>query len=456
MTIASRFSPSPIRARVWALILGAVTLTAVSCSDLATEPEVEPIVEEPETVRPSADVASIVVPQQLVGCPDEPTMGPHGALWQVCVPPEWNGGVVFYAHGYVAPDADLAVPEDELGGQAVSDVVLGLGFVYAATSYPGNGLVAADAVDDLEALAGFVDEEYPIFAEGAKYLVGPSEGGLATALAMQSSGTPFDGALAFCGPVGDFQRQINHFGDFRLVFDYFFRGVLPGDPFAPDDLAALRGGWESRVQDDIRGAIADDLATGGHRTRQLYRVTRTPTGPDPGQTAVDVLWYNVFATTDAADKLGGLPFDNRRRWYWGSDNDFLLNWRIPRFSGKADQGELARYETTGEIARPAVTLHTTGDPIVPYWHEPRYKWKAWGRGDGWRLTTLPSYRYGHCQFTLPEALTAFSLLVWKVSVRQLLVSSSLFSDRAHEAEFLELAREQGTSPRIVERFVPRF
>ncbi|NIP59033.1 MAG: hypothetical protein GWN82_14860, partial [Gemmatimonadetes bacterium] len=339
---------------------------ALSCSDMPTEPEGEPVVEEPAAAEPSTDVASVMLPPGLVGCEIVKDDRPDGSVWEVCIPAVWNGGIVSYAHGYVAPEEELAPPDDDLGGQAVSEVVLGLGFVYAATSYPDNGLVAAVAVDDLEALAAFVANLNPAFAEGTNYLVGPSEGGLATALAMQRSATPFDGGLPLCGPVGDFQRQVNHFGDFRLIFDYFFPDVLlgsafdpggeygPADAFEPGHLEDLQAQWETPVTgvaDAIRAAIADDLAAGGDRTGQLFRVTRTPTGPDPGQTAVDVLWYNVFATTDAAEKLGGLPFDNRRRWYWGSDNDFLLNWRIPRFSSEADPGLVRLYETTGVIER---------------------------------------------------------------------------------------------------------
>ena len=36
-------------------------------------------------------------------------------------------------------------------------------------------------------------------------------------------------ALALCGPVGDFAGQIDYLGDFRVLFDYFFPGVIPGD-----------------------------------------------------------------------------------------------------------------------------------------------------------------------------------------------------------------------------------
>ena len=82
----------------------------------------------------------------------------------------------------------------------------------------------------------------------------------------------------------------------------------------------------------------------------------------------------MFATSDAKAKLGGNPYDNSRRLYLGSGNDFWLNLLVDRYH--ADPAALAAieadYQTSGKLAAPLVTLHTTADPIVPYWHEPLY------------------------------------------------------------------------------------
>ena len=51
---------------------------------------------------------------------------------------------------------------------------------------------------------------------------------------------------------------------------------------------------------------------------QLLKVTGVPTGPDPAKSIIDVLWYNVTATNNAIAKLGGNPYDNRFRFYFGS------------------------------------------------------------------------------------------------------------------------------------------
>src|SRR4051812_19152553 len=72
-----------------------------------------------------------------------------GALYRICFPASWNGDLVLYAHGYVAPQDPLALPDDRIGGQSASATVTELGYAFATTSYRSNGLVAADAVDDL-------------------------------------------------------------------------------------------------------------------------------------------------------------------------------------------------------------------------------------------------------------------------------------------------------------------
>ena len=136
------------------------------------------------------------------------------------------------------------------------------------------------------------------------------------------------------------------------------------------------------------------------------------------ETIIGVLWYNVFATNDSKVKLGGNPFDNTRRIYLGSDHDWWLNRRVQRC--KADPAALAEieenYQTSGQLVSPLITLHTTLDPIVPYWHERLYRWKTVCAGSWLEHINIPVFRYGHCNFETDEVLTAFLLLVLKTKL----------------------------------------
>ncbi len=130
-----------------------------------------------------------------------------------------------------------------------------------------------------------------------------------------------------------------------------------------------------------------------------------------------ILWYNVFATNDGIAKLRGQPFDNNPRAYLGSADDMLLNSTVQRFDadGLALKTIGSKYQTSGALQVPLVTLHNTGDPIVPYWHELLYEAKVTASGSSLLYSNIPIDRYGHCSFTVPEVLAAFQMLVLKVT-----------------------------------------
>jgi pimeloyl-ACP methyl ester carboxylesterase len=366
-----------------------------------------------------------------------------GALGRICMPGgPWNGDLVVYAHGYVAPGEPVAIPKDQLefsGGTSIPDLVNGLGFAFGATSYRRNGLAVVEGVEDV----GDLVAEFARLAPRAPdhvYLVGASEGGLVTALAVEQSPDVFSGGVAACGPVGDFRRQVDYWGDFRVLFDLFFPGLIPGD--VVDAPVISQREWEAEYVPAITAAFV----ARPDRLDQLLRVSRAPFDPnDPKatkvQTALGILWYGVFVTKDAKATLGGNPYDNSRRLYLGSGNDFWLNLLVERYH--ADPRALAEiddhYQTSGRLEVPLVTLHTTADPIVPYWHEPLYSLKALGLPHA----NLPVFRYGHCGFHPEEALVALGLLVLKVEGRELLNAERVLTTEASRRRYRSLARLNG-------------
>ncbi len=235
-----------------------------------------------------------------------------------------------------------------------------------------------------------------------------------TTLAVEQYPDEFAGGVATCAPNGDFRKQINYWGDFRVVFDYFFPGVMPGtavsEPNPSDTL------WNNEILPSIYGAIAASPS----KTKQLLKVTKAPidlTDPQTstGATVEGILWYSYFATQDGQDTLGGQPFDNRHKLYTGSSNDRLLNRLVDRFNASpaALKTIQAYYQTTGNLTVPLVTLHTTGDPIVPVWHQALYTAKVVQQHKLKELVPLTVVRYGHCNFTQTEAVASFYLMVLK-------------------------------------------
>jgi pimeloyl-ACP methyl ester carboxylesterase len=359
-------------------------------------------------------------PQEPVDEGDPPAAGctqgtlESGALSLICFPDDWNGTLVLYAHGYVEASRPVALPDDEVGGVNVANAVTSLGYAYATTSYRANGLVALDAVDDIAQLVEAVRARVRPDPDRT-LLVGFSEGGLVAALAIERHPELIDGSLAACGPIGDFTRQIDYFGDARALFDYYFPDVLPGN--AVEIPEQLRSGWAGTYEPAVLSALTDDPDAAA----ELAAAAGIPVPDDPAgaATAIDqVLWYNVFATDDAQERLGGNPYSNVGRQYTGSSDDAALNAGVERYEANTlARALLGQYETTGDLPGPVVTLHTTGDPEVPFFHEALYRDKVEAAGRLDRLQQRSVERGGHCNFTAPELIEAFNLLAGPAAAR---------------------------------------
>jgi pimeloyl-ACP methyl ester carboxylesterase len=363
-----------------------------------------------------------------------------GAKYRICLPAPgfWNGSLVVYAHGYVAFNEPIAIPEDQLvlpDGTSVPGLINALGFAFAASSYSVNGLAIQQGVEDTADLVQIFSTT--VGTPKRVFLVGPSEGGIVTALSIERRPDLYAGGLAACGPIGDFPAQINYIGDFRVIFDYFFPGVLPGS--IVDVPPSVIDNWESVYVPAIKAAIK----ARPQAAAQLLNVTGAQIGGDPANvenTVVSLLWYSAFTTNDAKLKLGGQPFDNAKRFYTGSSNDLLLNLRVARFSADpAAVSEMkSKYNASGALSKPLVTLHTTGDQIIPYWHEPLYSFKTLLKGSSSQHVNIPIFRYGHCNFKAAEALFAFVILVQKTG-GSLSVGDDVLPTQSRQ-EYLQLMR----------------
>jgi pimeloyl-ACP methyl ester carboxylesterase len=340
-----------------------------------------------------------------------------GSKYRICMPPaaQYNNNLVIWAHGFQDAGTPVAIPEDQLciGGFCIPDLVNALGFGFATNSYSKTGLAILQGKDDILDLVDIYT------AQKGKpqkvYLVGASEGGIITALALEQRPDVFSAGLAACGPVGSFPYQLFYFGDARATFQYFFPGVIPGDPFNPTDVLALN--WAAYYEANVKPVVM--APANRSKLDQWVAVAKLPYDADNYLATVeisvkDVLRYSVVNLKDAAATLGGFPFDNRDRWYTGSDNDLLLNILVTRVAADAAaiQAMTTSYETTGMLQRPLVTLHTLRDQQVPYLHEQIYDWKTLLAGT-WltRHINLPVDRFEHCNFTPDEVLFGFVLML---------------------------------------------
>jgi pimeloyl-ACP methyl ester carboxylesterase len=370
-----------------------------------------------------------------------------GAVVRVCMPATmaWNGDVVLWAHGYVETTRPVAIPEEQLclgGTFCLPDVITSLGFAFVTTSYRNNGLVLTGVDDMADALGYFAGEHG---ASRHVYLTGASEGGLVTTLAVEQRPEVFQGGVAACGPIGDFDRIVGYYGDFRVLFDYFFPGIMPGTvgaipPGATDDWDNL---WNNTI---VPTVFAPENAD---RLLQLLKTARAPfmmNDPTTIQTTVhDALWYSVFATNDLVAKLGGFPFDNTTKTYMGSADDAALNAAVARVTGSPDAFAAvdASLQTGGRLAAPLVTLHTWMDQQVAYRQEILYSMKLGDSGTSAERVNIPALRYGHCNFKPWEALLSFAIMVARVTGAPPGNAALLIPNGGDRAAYLDGLAKQG-------------
>jgi pimeloyl-ACP methyl ester carboxylesterase len=342
-----------------------------------------------------------------------------GSIYRICMPPaeNYNGSLVVWAHGFQDAGTPVGIPEDQLcvADLCIPDVVNGLGFAFATNSYSKTGLAIRQGKDDiLDLVEIFAAQKGRPFKV---YLIGASEGGIITALALEQHPEVFSAGLAACGPIGSFPYQMNYFGDARVTFEYFFPGVIPGSPFDPDQ--SLVDAWSTYYDAVVKPIVFDPANR--RRLNQWVAVAKLPFDVanylvTVEQSVRDVLQYSVVNVRDAAVTLGGFPFDNRNRWYIGSENDLRLNASVLRVGADPVALDEMRdfYRTTGVLQRPMVTLHTLRDQQVPYGHERVYLRKTLGSGAFLtQHVNVPIDRYEHCNFTSGEVLFSFALMLFK-------------------------------------------
>ena len=339
-----------------------------------------------------------------------------GSVYRICMPnPEdYNGRLIIWAHGFQDANEPVEIPEDQLkgDGQSIQQFFNDLGFGFATNSYSKTGLAVRQGMEDILDLVNIYSA-----AKGNPdkiYLTGASEGGLIATLLLEQHPDIFDGGLAACGPIGDFPYQVRYIGDARATFDYFFPGLIPGDPFhpTPDLVAGWDGFYDATVKPGIMAAAQKKALNRWVRVAKMPSDSSRPR-ISKEEAANDVLHYAVVNLNEAADTLGGFPFGNLHRRYSGLANNRQLNRLVPRISSDpvAILEMQNHYNTSGQLHVPLITLHSTGDWLVPYQHEVLYITKTKESGSyRKRHLNIQTSGYGHCEFTEGEVLFAVAML----------------------------------------------
>jgi pimeloyl-ACP methyl ester carboxylesterase len=373
-----------------------------------------------------------------------------GATYVIDVPPIWNGTLLLYSHGYVVPGTSN--PAQDVGDPLTGGYMLAAGYALAGSSYATTGWAIQQAIPDqiatLDAFQSAVGTPIKTIAWGH------SLGGMITAGLVQEYPDRFNAALPMCGVLGGGVGTWNGSLDASFAFNTLLAGgslqvvdiTNPGQNFtnAEGFLAAAQATKQGRARIALVAALGD------------LPGWFDPTSPEPGplhyatREANQFLWLQdvdfAFAFALRAElefRAGGNPSFNTGVNYERQlarsvdyaevqalyaaagldlDADLATLKNAPRIA--ADPGALTYLSDNliynGQLTIPVLTLHTTGDGLVPVENERAYATVVHEANDSALLRQTFVHRAGHCAFTPAETITALQKLdlrlmtgIWK-------------------------------------------
>jgi pimeloyl-ACP methyl ester carboxylesterase len=357
-----------------------------------------------------------------------------GAFYVFFLPPSWNGDLVLYAHGYIDPAEPVGLPPVTLEQIALRSYFLQAGYGVAYSSYSENGWAVKDGVIRTKQLIGLYTSYFGKPSD--VYVIGHSLGGFIALMLAEKNPELFAGAMPICSSVGGAEKQLEYILNVRVLFDYFFPGVLPGTAIEipdPDDID-----FNADIVPAVTNAIISDLVgfppppPPPYETLQLASVVQIsiPYDPDPSnrvheltESILSALYFNFVGTNDMLDRTHQhMMVDNTDTVYTYPDpmgplpNQFDDDEGVKRYASTPDAGNYIRhwYQPTGKLKIPVLMLHTTRDPQVPVFHEDEYAALVAEEGNTEFLYQHIIDRFGHGNFTLGEHITAFEFLVDRV------------------------------------------
>ncbi len=332
----------------------------------------------------------------------------EGGIYQIEVPGDWNGDVVYFAHGFRGNSTLLTAGPPPMRAYFIEH-----GYAWAASSYTKNGYEPGAGARDTLALRDVFARE--VRAPEREYLYGQSMGGHIVAFSLEREPDAYDGALSECGVISG-----------REILDFFISwGTLAQYLSGVDLREALPDArtFAARMANEVVPRLGTaDAPTDAGRTF-ASAVLHLTGGERPffreGYAQNYGLNFSILAGAVAAPGPANAAASNAGTQYaldTGLNMDAeTLNREIPRVAANEAYRDGEQYpefaNLTGEIRVPVMSIHGTGDVFVPISLEQSYRRTVDAAGNGDLLVQRAIRRPGHCNFSGEERVRAFEDLV---------------------------------------------
>lgn len=331
-----------------------------------------------------------------------------GGVYRMEIPASWNGELILWAHGFIGGEG-----EDGLALRVVDtpirDHLIARGFAWAASSYQCNGYVPGQGLADTLALKDLFVKTNGGRAPKRTYLMGASMGGHAALFAAHALPTAVDGTLALCPASPELMDFFSAVGAAAEVIT----GITVTRDSFQDAMKAMAGALGTPPAYTPQGkqlASVQIQISGGPRPFAVEGLEKQFAGN------VGIGADALVNTTTPWHRMS----TNARIQYRIDENlgfsAEALNARARRKPAEAGlrtpagpHREVVPFD--GRIGRPVMTMHTTGDMLVPI-HLLQSLQRAVTASRRDHLLVQRIYRAGgHCTFSEPEAVAAFDDLV---------------------------------------------
>src|SRR3989442_1124140 len=163
--------------------------------------------------------------------------------------------------------------------------------------------------------------------------MGRSLGGLITVFLAETFPGAYQGALALCGPLGGGRLETDYIGNVRVLFDYFFPGVIPGDVLHVPEM-------EYSADSPVVKAIVAAILANPQKAVALASVDQIKLPYTTlGQLVLSIvrpIGYNIRGTNDLLARTGGERSETRERGRAPRPGDFVAG-LCDHFGGRGSE-----------------------------------------------------------------------------------------------------------------------